>query len=142
MATSTYASCAYARLQLRAVYALLAKYEREFSAVSGYSRKRGLPSKRVKLDKPGSKELLFWAGLTAEDASTTLVAPQRVQTLWTDASLERWGAVLGDSHVTGDFPEALQHASIGVKELYAIVAAGQHFGEQLRNCHVELFCDN
>jgi hypothetical protein len=38
----------------------------------------------------------------------SLVSPTAVCTLWTDASEYRWGAVLNDVSISGDFPEKVQ----------------------------------
>lgn len=105
MGASTYASCLYARLFVRGIYNVLATYMREYSALPTFSQRFGAPTKRAKLDKPAFKELQFWANVERADVSVSLIAPKAVKTLWTDASELRWGAVLDDTTVSGEFPE-------------------------------------
>ena len=94
MASSTYAACQFAHLFVRAIYDALASYQRQFRSAGGFSLRTGLRNKRVKLNKPTLKELRFWATLSDDFASSQLTAPACVTRLYTDASTDRWGAVL------------------------------------------------
>lgn len=113
LAASCYAAVPFARLYVRALYGVLAEYERRYRAVPGFSPRWGLRGHRCKLPKPAEKELAFWAELAWADSVTDLVAPSGVAVLYTDASSYRWGAVLVDSsgsasnRVSGEFPEGL-----------------------------------
>lgn len=93
---------------MRAIYNILAAYEARYNTLPTFSARAGARGYRAKLDKPATKELEFWANLTYSDTTVQLIAPVHMCTLWTDASDLRWGAVLGNETVSGDFPESVQ----------------------------------
>lgn len=86
LAASCFAAVPLARLFVRAIYDVLADYERRYRLVGGYSHKWGLRGHRAKLSKPAERELRFWARLPLEECVTSLVAPSAVSVLYTDAS--------------------------------------------------------
>lgn len=83
--------------------------------------------KRIKLNKPALKELLYWVNLSLVDCTVCLRLPTGIAHLYTDASSRLWGAVFkstkGDVAISGFFPPDLADAHIHLKELYAVFAA-------------------
>ena len=63
-------------------------------------------------------------------------------TLWIDALSLHWGTHFAGDKVSGDLPEHLQHAHIGVKELYAIYAGLRTFLTWVAGAHIEFMCNN
>ena len=74
----------------------------------------------MRLNKTAFKELRCWASLSVAESTCCLVTLVWVVVLYTDASPLRWGAHCAGVNVSGEFPQGLQAAHIGVKELFAI----------------------
>lgn len=100
-----------ARMHTFHLHACLKAYLRLYSPTPGFSAKTGLPGKRVKLDKPALRELLFWVNLPLADCQCSLLTPAGFSYLYTDASSRLWGATLlrqgHQTNVTGFFPASV-----------------------------------
>ena len=56
--------------------------------------------------------------------------------------MSRWGAHPASKEVSGKFPEHLQHAHVGVKELYTVHAGLWVFMVHVALVHIKLMCNN
>ena len=89
---------------------------------------------------------MYWCNVSPSDFITSLSAPEGYSFLYTDALQDFVGVSLVQDGAFTDhtavFPEALQDAHIGVKELYAILFGLQFFATELASTKIVLFCDN
>jgi hypothetical protein len=96
----------------------------------------------IRADPSLVQALAPWLNQAWLTAGVPLVSPSPTLTLFTDASLEGWGACLGDLHARGPWQpqERLKH--INVLELVAVQRAVEAFRGQIRSHCLLLLTDN
>src|SRR5690606_5838914 len=72
----------------------------------------------------------------------TIIPALPEETLFTDASSQRWGAALNGTQIGTAWKEDMIHAHINLKELTAVYLALRAFKEELRNKTVLIRADN
>ena len=107
-----------------------------------WNQHTGHPNQRVHLGCHAIQDMRWWAdrshtrvGMSLEDFN-----PHRI--LYTDSSLDGWGAHLDHLEVRGTWDSKFQNQSINWKELNAVFLALLHFKDTIQGQEVLLMTDN
>ena len=110
-------------------------------AMEAWDQVRGLWSDRINVPASIIHQIAWWAS-PAVNQGLSLLSREAELTLFTDASLQGWGAQLGQRSLQGQWTPAQREQHINVLELEAILKAVRGFLPQLRHKVVRVMCDN
>ena len=88
------------------------------------------------------KSLIWWANPERIKRGMSLEVKMPDLMLFTDASRQSWGAIMGDRKITAPWSPKEQKEHINVLELRAIFYALKHLEEVVRGRTVAIFADN
>ena len=92
---------------------------------------------------PLKQEIEHWKFLDSWEGGMPWRSERHLQiTLTTDASLYKWGAVVGDGRTYGDYWTDDVSGPIHIKEALALVNALKSLGQEIANHRVDAFVDN
>ena len=117
-------------------------YTRECNAAIGKAIRN---SKHIPVEGPLRQEILHWAFLDSWQGSLPWRSEKHFQvTMFTDASLYRWGAVVstGTEVVCGDYWHDKISEPIHIKEAFALLNSLKSVRDKIRDSRVDVFVDN
>ena len=100
------------------------------------------PFQPVPLRRDCLEDLLWWREEGRLSQGVSLMTPPPEMLLFTDASLEGWGAHLQEMVASGVWSETEQNLHINLLEMRAVLLALQAFQERLMGHRVALMSDN
>jgi ribonuclease HI len=114
----------------------------QFSLQSQWQQ--GFQSQEVHLvpSREALQAVLWWVNVDNLQKGVSIVSTTPDLRLFTDASLEGWGAHLGEAQAEGVWSADLRTAHINLLELRAVLLALEQFLPLVRGHHVLVMCDN
>ena len=110
-------------------------------AMEAWNQFHGRWSDRLTVPASVLHQLAWWAS-PAVNQGVSLCAREAEVTLFTDASLQGWGAQFGHRSIHGLWTPAQQQQHINLLELEAVLKAVRGFLPYIRHKVVRLMCDN